>query len=813
MLRKCLSVPVRWVVAVSPRQFLRNVSIRTKLLLLATTSALLALVIAFSGMAAYDIQFIRQSKVDQLESQAKMLAFNSTGVLTFQDKAATRELLASMAMYPTVEYVCVRDETGSLFAEFRSHPNSEARLPGNPASGHQITDEGIEVFHPITDRGEKIGSLYVFANMSDLDSHIRRYLLIGSGIMLLSLTGAGFMSVLLQRSISRPVKELAVAAKTVKDQRDFSIRVSPQSTDELGELSVTFNNMLDEIQSSKAALQAANDRLEERVEERTAQLTQEIERRQTVQDALVVARDEAEAASRAKSEFLANMSHEIRTPLNGILGFTELLTNSSAVAEPTLRKDYLETISASGQHLLALINDILDLSKIEAGQLEVELSPCSPHDVLNQVVSVLRARAQQKGLKLRCDWTTKVPESIVTDGGRLRQLLMNLVGNAIKFTNEGSVRINAELDHFSEVLTIRVIDTGIGIPDEKQAKIFSPFVQADNSVTRRYGGTGLGLAISRRLSSALGGELQVESKEGEGSIFILKVKTGSLKDVDLLLAPPADALIGMLDSEPNDEILLPACNILVVEDGEINRKLVRIMLEEAGAKVTTAENGWVGVQAARREAFDLIVMDMQMPVMDGYTAASELRKDGVTVPIVALTAHAMKGDEEKCLAAGCSDYLTKPIQGTSLLRTVRNLIPGETVQPADLAEPMVAAKSAGRTEVQVEAEATTYAPGDLKSTLPLENPIYQEIVEEFIGFLNEHVRDMKSALVDHDFDQLTHLAHGLKGAGGTAGFSALTSPAARVWDAAKDEDCDQIEESLAVLAELTQQITATPQRV
>ena len=276
------------------------------------------------------------------------------------------------------------------------------------------------------------------------------------------------------------------------------------------------------------------------------------------------------------------MSHEIRTPLNGILGFTELLSNARDNITTEVRDEYLETISSSGQHLLALINDILDLSKIEAGQLEVELSPCSPHEVINQVVSVLRARAQQKGLRLNCHWSSKVPESIVTDGGRLRQLLMNLVGNAIKFTHEGSVTVDSELDHFRELLTIRVVDTGIGIAEEKQNGIFSPFVQADNSVTRKFGGTGLGLAICQRLSAALGGNYMLKAKKGHGSVFVLNVKTGPLSGVELLDAPPADALMSAVVCDSTD-VRLTNANILLVEDGEINRKLIRIMLEEAGA--------------------------------------------------------------------------------------------------------------------------------------------------------------------------------------------------------------------------------------
>ncbi|WP_218933559.1 ATP-binding protein [Rubripirellula lacrimiformis] len=784
-----------------PLQTLRNASIKTKLLLLATTSVAMALLMAFAGMAVNDIRFIRSSKVDQLESQAKMLAFNSVGVLTFQDESATRELLRSMEMYPTVEYACIYDETGRVFAEYRANELSDARAREIQTSGNQITDAGVEVLHTISDAGEDIGSVYLFANMSDLQAHVQSYLMLCGGLLVGSLVVAGLFASQMQRLISSPIRELALAANRVKRERDFTIRVQPAASDELGQLGGAFNAMLDEIQHSKAALQAANDELEDRVEQRTAELTEEITQRQSAQEALQVACTAAEAASRAKSEFLANMSHEIRTPLNGILGFTELLTNKSDGNDPRKRKEYLETISASGTHLLGLINDILDLSKIEAGQLEVELSPCSPHDVINQVVSVLRARAQQKGLKLNCAWSSRVPESIVTDGGRLRQLLMNLVGNAIKFTKQGNVTIDAELDHFCEMLTIRVTDTGIGIPEDKQADIFSPFVQADNSVTRRYGGTGLGLAISKRLSAALGGDLRVESSEGNGSVFILNVKTGPLNSVALLDAPPADALMGTTTHHFDQEIDLPKSNILLVEDGEINRKLVRIMLEEAGATVTTAENGWVAVNATSKATFDLILMDMQMPVMDGYTAATRMRSDGLSTPIIALTAHAMKGDEEKCLNAGCTAYLTKPIQKAVLLGEVL-----DHLTRAGIAKVAPTETLGGLTEASPEP------PSGLKSTLPLDNVVYREIVEEFVEFLQHHVAEMQSAYASENFESLAKLAHALKGAGGTAGFDVLTAPSAKLQKSTNDIDPSEIEATLAELADLSRRIHETPQR-
>ncbi|MCA9269653.1 MAG: response regulator, partial [Planctomycetales bacterium] len=353
-----------------------------------------------------------------------------------------------------------------------------------------------------------------------------------------------------------------------------------------------------------------------------------------------------------------NMSHEIRTPLNGVIGFTDLLLSEGAPRDASQRRDFLESIRTSGRHLLTLINDILDLSKIEAGQLEVESIAAAPHEIISQVFSVLRVHAQEKGLSLNFTWSGGVPKTIMTDPVRLRQMLMNIVGNAIKFTGEGEVRVDVRLDQSGQepMLLLDVVDTGVGIPPHKLESIFDPFVQADNTVTRRFGGTGLGLAISRRIATALGGDIRVRSQLGKGTVFSIAIPTGELAGVEMLPAPPADALTGKVLVQPASQWRLPPCKVLLVEDGVINRKLIVAVLGEAGAEVATAENGLLGVARALKEDFDLILMDMQMPLMDGYTATSRLREQGLTLPIIALTAHAMKQDEQKCKAAGCSGY-------------------------------------------------------------------------------------------------------------------------------------------------------------
>jgi PAS domain S-box-containing protein len=495
------------------------------------------------------------------------------------------------------------------------------------------------------------------------------------------------------------------------------------------------------------------------------------------------ARDRAEAANRAKSEFLANMSHEIRTPMNSILGFTELLKRGYGRSEAETRK-HLNTIHSSGRFLLGLINDILDLSKVEAGHLEVERIPCAPHIVCGEVVQALAVKARENGLALRVTADTDVPETIQSDPARLRQIVTNLVGNAIKFTEHGSVTVAlAVTSRTGSPLTISVIDTGIGVAPEKLSTLFEPFVQADASITRRFGGTGLGLAISRRFARALGGDIVAVSEPGKGSTFTVTVDTGSLVGVRWLRPAEIVGLQQPTAFQPPAHGRLAAANVLVVDDGPENRELVALVLQEHGLHVDEAENGAQGAEKALASRYDAILMDMQMPVLDGFQATRLLRSKGVTTPIIAFTANAMKGFEQEVLAAGCSRYLTKPIDIDQLIETLAGVLHGTEMAAGAAA----AAPPLMRPAPIVEAPAV----GTLRSRYA-GKPRLHSAIRKFTGRLAEQLGAMDRACSDGDHTALAQLAHWLKGAGGTVGYDAFSEPAARLEQLAKAGDADGI---------------------
>lgn len=443
------------------------------------------------------------------------------------------------------------------------------------------------------------------------------------------------------KTLKHYLKGIVEAADAIREG-NLSHRIDKPHGDMVGQVASRINMMAQRIQASEEKLQRSNDQL-------------------------IEALAQARKADVLKSEFLANMSHEIRTPMSAILGFGEVLSEEQQLTQK--QNEYVQMILNNGKMLLQLINDILDFSKIEAGKLSVETIEFSLSDFLEDVLSTLHPMAAAKGLQFEILQCSELPAVLRSDPVRIRQCLVNLVGNAIKFTEAGHVFVNLvhQREDDTDYIRFDVEDTGIGIPPDRQEDIFNAFTQVDGSHTRKFGGTGLGLSITRRLIELLGGRISLKSTVGSGTVFSMWIPAGVKVDeqpsinryqmVESALAEPAKAEPEQLTGR-----------ILIVEDAKANQELIRLLLQKMGLETVVVENGQKAVDAVLGQPFDLVLMDMQMPVMNGYEATRAIRAKGLTLPIVALTAHAMKGDEEKCLEAGCDSYLTKPINRKALMK-------------------------------------------------------------------------------------------------------------------------------------------------
>ena len=507
-------------------------------------------------------------------------------------------------------------------------------------------------------------------------------------------------------------------------------------------------------------------------------IVRDITARRDVERELAKVRGAAEDANRSKSEFLANMSHEIRTPMAAILGYADLML------DPTrgyaARQNDIQSIRRNGQHLLLVINDVLDLSKIEAGGMTVERISADVTRLAAEAVSMMRPTAIEHGLKLSLRFATPVPRAALTDPLRLRQMLVNLIGNAIKFTPAGSVTLTVSCDGPSAtdaVVRFEVADTGVGMTEAEQARLFRPFVQADASTTRRFGGTGLGLTISRQFARMLGGDITVVSETGAGSTFTAVVRVGSVRADDMV-----DGVTEAARGEPVSPVVavadLTGVRVLLAEDGEDNREILTAYLLGAGATVETADDGQCAVTAILAahlsgDPFAVVLMDMQMPVLDGYGAASELRRAGYARPIIALTAHAMAEDRAKCVTAGCDDYLTKPIDRHTLVAAVARHVAPDVHQHLD--------RFAEAPAADADPAAVAAVGGPIRSALAGE-PKLAAVVAGFVARLPAvaaELRELADAGVSAD---LARAAHKLRGAGGSYGFAVLSEAAARVED-------------------------------
>jgi len=635
---------------------LQNLSIKRKLTLITMLTSSLALILSSASFLIYDLVSFRHLLSQDLMTQAQIIGYNSAGAMEFKDEAAATATLSALTAKEDIVTAVLYKPDGKIFAHYsRGNIALPANLPSHlQEQGYRFEKGYLDVFHDVTLNGEHVGTLFLQSDLRQWSQRARRYANILVVFVLVSGLFAFFVSSKLQGFISRPILHLEDTMRMVSANKNYGVRAVKTYGDEIGRLIDGFNTMLSEIQQRDTVLQSTNGELKTRTQE----LEEEISHRKQTQEELLNAKHAAEEANRAKSTFLANMSHELRTPLNAIIGYSEMLEEETRDSGKVENVQDLKKIQSAGKHLLALINDVLDLSKIEAGKMGLHVETFDVAQVIDEMVTTLQPAAAKNANSIRVHLEENV-SVMRADITKVRQILFNLLSNACKFTDHGTIALNVDQIKVEgkNWIQFQVSDTGIGISAKQKENLFQEFAQADASIARKYGGTGLGLAITHRFVQLMKGKIGVESEAGQGATFTVQLPAHVV--VETVESAPSEGTSNISAALPETKTNLDT--ILVIDDDPSVRDLMSRFLTKLDFRVVAAANGEEGFRLAKKLRPLLITLDVVMPECDGWTVLNRLKNDSdlAEIPVIMVT---VVDNEARGLDLGASNYLIKPVQ-------------------------------------------------------------------------------------------------------------------------------------------------------